>query len=110
MSSALLFYVIFDGSAHAGIESGNQTGGACRSAQKEENADDPEDLYKMPFSFWIGCNRLFRSEHFGTTTSRGKSRRAQGHRLLFYTNTRCSTCMKIEAYSHEAIEKAFRMN
>jgi hypothetical protein len=25
----------------------------------------------------------------------------------FHTNTRCSTCMKIEAYSHEAIEKGF---
>jgi hypothetical protein len=25
----------------------------------------------------------------------------------FHTNTRCSTCVKIEAYSHEAIEKGF---
>jgi len=25
----------------------------------------------------------------------------------FHTNTRCSTCMKIEAYSHEAIEQGF---
>jgi len=25
----------------------------------------------------------------------------------FHTNTRCSTCMKIEAFSHEAIEKGF---
>jgi len=25
----------------------------------------------------------------------------------FHTNTRCSTCMKIEAYSKEAIEKGF---
>ena len=26
----------------------------------------------------------------------------------FHTNTRCSTCKKIEAYSHEAIEKGFK--
>jgi hypothetical protein len=25
----------------------------------------------------------------------------------FHTNTRCSTCMKIEQYSHEAIEQGF---
>jgi hypothetical protein len=25
----------------------------------------------------------------------------------FHTNTRCSTCIKIEEYSHEAIEKGF---
>jgi hypothetical protein len=25
----------------------------------------------------------------------------------FHTNTRCSTCIKIEAYSHEAIEQGF---
>ena len=25
----------------------------------------------------------------------------------FHTNTRCSTCMKIEQYSHEAIERGF---
>jgi hypothetical protein len=32
------------------------------------------------------------------------------HRVIayyFHTNTRCSTCMKIEAYSKEAIEKGF---
>lgn len=27
--------------------------------------------------------------------------------FYFHTNTRCSTCIKIEAYSHEAIEKGF---
>ncbi len=26
----------------------------------------------------------------------------------FHTNTRCSTCKKIEAYSHEAIEEGFK--
>lgn len=26
----------------------------------------------------------------------------------FHTNTRCSTCQKIEAYSHEAIEEGFK--
>ena len=26
---------------------------------------------------------------------------------FFHTNTRCSTCIKIEEYSHEAIEKGF---
>jgi hypothetical protein len=33
------------------------------------------------------------------------------HKIIayyFHTNTRCSTCMKIEAYSKEAIEKGFQ--
>jgi hypothetical protein len=33
-----------------------------------------------------------------------------GHKVIayyFHTNTRCSTCIKIEAYSKEAIEKGF---
>jgi hypothetical protein len=36
--------------------------------------------------------------------------KAAAHKVIayyFHTNTRCSTCMKIEAYSHEAIEKGF---
>lgn len=36
--------------------------------------------------------------------------RAGAHKVIayyFHTNTRCSTCMKIEAYSKEAIEKGF---
>ncbi len=35
---------------------------------------------------------------------------AGSHKVIayyFHTNTRCSTCMKIEAYSKEAIEKGF---
>jgi hypothetical protein len=36
--------------------------------------------------------------------------KAGTHKVIayyFHTNTRCSTCMKIEAYSREAIEKGF---
>jgi hypothetical protein len=35
---------------------------------------------------------------------------SDAHKVIayyFHTNTRCSTCMKIEAYSKEAIEKGF---
>jgi hypothetical protein len=36
--------------------------------------------------------------------------KAGKHKVIayyFHTNTRCSTCIKIEEYSHEAIEKGF---
>jgi hypothetical protein len=36
--------------------------------------------------------------------------KAGQHKVIayyFHTNTRCSTCIKIEEYSHEAIEKGF---
>ena len=36
--------------------------------------------------------------------------KAGRHKVIayyFHTNTRCSTCIKIEEYSHEAIEKGF---
>ena len=39
------------------------------------------------------------------------SAQSQPHKVVayyFHTNTRCSTCMKIEAYSHEAIEEGFK--
>jgi len=38
------------------------------------------------------------------------TKKAGQHRVIayyFHTNTRCSTCIKIEEYSHEAIEKGF---
>jgi hypothetical protein len=36
--------------------------------------------------------------------------KTEEHKVIayyFHTNTRCSTCIKIEEYSHEAIEKGF---
>ena len=39
------------------------------------------------------------------------SAQSQSHKVVayyFHTNTRCSTCRKIEAYSHEAIEEGFK--
>jgi hypothetical protein len=40
----------------------------------------------------------------------GAAPEAARHRVIayyFHTNTRCSTCIKIEQYSHEAIERGF---
>jgi hypothetical protein len=39
------------------------------------------------------------------------SAQAPSHKVIayyFHTNTRCDTCIKIEAYSHEAIEEGFK--
>ena len=39
------------------------------------------------------------------------SAQSPSHKVVayyFHTNTRCSTCRKIEAYSHEAIEEGFK--
>ncbi len=42
--------------------------------------------------------------------SQAAAPKADQHKVIayyFHTNTRCSTCIKIEQYSHEAIEKGF---
>jgi hypothetical protein len=39
------------------------------------------------------------------------SAQSPSHKVIayyFHTNTRCDTCIKIEAYSHEAIEEGFK--
>jgi len=39
------------------------------------------------------------------------SAQSPSHKVVayyFHTNTRCDTCRKIEAYSHEAIEEGFK--
>lgn len=41
----------------------------------------------------------------------GVSGQSPSHKVVayyFHTNTRCDTCIKIEAYSHEAIEEGFK--
>jgi hypothetical protein len=41
----------------------------------------------------------------------GVSAQFPSHKVVayyFHTNTRCDTCIKIEAYSHEAIEEGFK--
>ena len=44
------------------------------------------------------------------STEQAAAPKTSAHRVIayyFHTNTRCSTCIKIEAYSHEAIEQGF---
>ena len=57
---------------------------------------------------WIGCShRLSNLERIGATIPRAKAGTHKVIAYYFHTNTRCSTCMKIEAYSKEAIEQGF---
>jgi hypothetical protein len=46
----------------------------------------------------------------GSATPQASSPEQIPHKVIayyFHTNTRCSTCIKIEQYSHEAIEQGF---
>jgi hypothetical protein len=46
----------------------------------------------------------------GALAQKNSAPKTGTHKIIayyFHTNTRCSTCIKIEEYSHEAIEKGF---
>ena len=57
---------------------------------------------------WIIFSR--RISNFGALARTIPCAKTDAHKVIayyFHTNTRCSTCIKIEAYSKEAIEKGF---
>lgn len=83
-----------------------EPGGPDRTANSYEEVTMIKKTHFLKFAFLLvlaGCIVSF-------AAPQGAAPKAGQHKIIayyFHTNTRCSTCIKIEQYSHEAIEQGF---